>query len=41
MNPIYRIGGGAGAGLSFKLGFLDSVIGPSSLSFGYLAGPNA
>jgi len=40
-NPIYRIGGGAGAGVSFKLGFLDSVIGPSSISLGYLAGPGA
>ncbi|MGH2414892.1 MAG: iron uptake porin, partial [Microcystaceae cyanobacterium] len=37
-NPIYRIGGGAGAALSFQLGFLESVLGPSTLTFGYLAG---
>ncbi|GBF82340.1 iron uptake porin [Aphanothece sacrum] len=37
-NPIYRIGGGAGAGGSFQLGFLQSILGPSSISFGYLAG---
>ncbi len=37
-NPIYRIGGGAGAGMSFKVGFLESVLGPTSVSFGYLAG---
>ena len=39
-NPIYRIGGGSGAGLSLELGFLDSVIGPTALTVGYLAGPN-
>ena len=37
-NPIYRIGGGAGAGMSFKVGFLESLLGPTSVSFGYLAG---
>ena len=37
-NPIYRIGGGAGAGMSFQVGFLESLIGPTSVSFGYLAG---
>ncbi|MDJ0845847.1 iron uptake porin [Crocosphaera sp.] len=37
-NPIYRIGGGAGAGMSFKVGFLESILGPTSVSFGYLAG---
>ncbi len=40
-NPIYRIGGGAGAGFSLQLGFLESLIGPTSLSVGYMAGPNA
>jgi hypothetical protein len=37
-NPIYRIGGGAGAGLTFNLGWLESVLGPSTISVGYLAG---
>lgn len=37
-NPIYRIGGGAGAGASLQLGFLNSLLGPSSLTFGYLSG---
>jgi hypothetical protein len=37
-NPIYRIGGGAGAGLSYKLGFLEGLLGPSTLTVGYLAG---
>jgi hypothetical protein len=36
-NPIYSIGGGAGLGLSFKLGLLDSIVGPSSITVGYLA----
>lgn len=40
-NPIYRIGGGAGIGFSYRLGFLDSIIGPSSLSVGYLSGTAA
>ncbi len=40
-NPIYSIGGGTGAGLSLQLGFLEQILGPSSLSFGYLAGGNA
>jgi hypothetical protein len=39
-NPIYRIGGGSGAGVSLQLGFLQSVIGPTSFSFGYLGGGN-
>ncbi len=39
-NPIYRIGGGSGLGLSFQLDFLKNLIGPTALSFGYLA-PNA
>lgn len=37
-SPIYRIGGGAGAALSFRLGFLEGLLGPSTLSVGYLAG---
>jgi hypothetical protein len=37
-NPIYRIGGGAGAGMNFQIGFLESLLGPTSISFGYLAG---
>lgn len=35
-NPIYQIGGGGGAGLSLQLGFLKDILGPSSLSVGYL-----
>jgi len=37
-NPIYRIGGGSGGGVSLQLGFLQSIVGPTSLSLGYLAG---
>ncbi|WP_342596945.1 iron uptake porin [Cyanobacterium aponinum UTEX 3222] len=37
-NPIYRIGGGSGAGLSYQLGFLEGLLGPSTLTVGYLAG---
>jgi hypothetical protein len=42
-NPIYRIGGGAGAALSYELGFLESLLGPSTLTVGYMAGgsPNS
>ena len=40
-NPIYRIGGGAGGALSFQLGFLEGVLGPSTATVGYLAGPGA
>jgi hypothetical protein len=36
-SPIYRIGGGAGAGVRFGLGKIG-VLGPTSLTFGYLAG---
>ncbi|ACK69942.1 Carbohydrate-selective porin OprB [Gloeothece citriformis PCC 7424] len=40
-NPIYNIGGGAGAGFSLRLGFLESLLGPTTLSAGYLgAEPN-
>lgn len=38
MNPIYRIGGGAGGAVSFGVGPLTSILGPSTLSIGYLAG---
>ncbi|NET56682.1 MAG: iron uptake porin [Symploca sp. SIO2E6] len=37
-NPIYRIGGGTGIGFNFNLDFLESFLGPSQLSVGYLAG---
>ncbi|MEQ9000775.1 MAG: iron uptake porin [Coleofasciculus sp. B1-GNL1-01] len=40
-NPIYRIGGGAGAALSLGVGPLERVLGPSTLTLGYLAGPGA
>ena len=37
-SPIYRIGGGAGAAISFGVGPLQSILGPSTLTVGYLAG---
>jgi hypothetical protein len=37
-NPIYRIGGGSGLGLSYQLGFLEGLLGPSTLTVGYMAG---
>lgn len=37
-SPIYRIGGGAGAAISFGVGPLESILGPSTLTVGYLAG---
>ncbi|MDY6785711.1 MAG: iron uptake porin [Cyanobacteriota bacterium] len=40
-NPIYRIGGGSGAAISFGFTPLESIIGPSTLTFGYLAGEGA
>jgi BMFP domain-containing protein YqiC len=40
-NPIYRIGGGAGAAISLGVGPLESILGPSTLTVGYLAGPSA
>jgi len=36
-NPIYSIGGGTGIGTSLELGFLNNLLGPTSLSVGYLA----
>nr|WP_242060536.1 iron uptake porin [Aerosakkonema funiforme] len=38
MSPIYRIGGGAGGGISFAFGRGGSFFKPSSLTVGYLAG---
>lgn len=40
-SSIYYIGGGTGAGLSLQLGFLEGILGPTSLSLGYLAGSTA
>jgi hypothetical protein len=40
-SPIYRIGGGAGAAISLGTGPLESVLGPSTLTLGYLAGDAA
>ncbi|MGB7439617.1 MAG: iron uptake porin [Coleofasciculaceae cyanobacterium] len=40
-NPIYRIGGGAGGAISLGVGPLESILGPSTLTVGYLAGPDA
>lgn len=37
-NPIYRIGGGAGAGISFGFSPIRSILGPSTITLGYLAG---
>ncbi|MEC5032323.1 MAG: iron uptake porin [Oscillatoria sp. PMC 1051.18] len=37
-NPIYRIGGGAGAAISFAFSPLESILGPSTVTIGYLAG---
>lgn len=37
-NPIYRIGGGSGIAFSYELGFLESLLGPSTATVGYLAG---
>jgi len=37
-SPIYRIGGGAGAAVSFGFSPLESILGPSTITLGYLAG---
>ena len=37
-NPIYRIGGGAGAAISFGIGGLGNFLKGSSITAGYLAG---
>ncbi|MDJ0773491.1 MAG: iron uptake porin [Mastigocoleus sp. MO_167.B18] len=36
-SPIYRIGGGAGAGVNLSFGKSGTVLGSSSLTLGYLA----
>ena len=36
-SPIYRIGGGAGGGIRFGVGKIG-ILGPTSITFGYLAG---
>jgi hypothetical protein len=39
-NPIYRLGGGAGAGINYSFGgkgLLGGIFGPTSFSLGYLA----
>ncbi|BAQ61452.1 hypothetical protein GM3708_1858 [Geminocystis sp. NIES-3708] len=42
-SPIYRIGGGTGVAFSYRLGFLESLLGPSTATISYLAGgsPNS
>jgi hypothetical protein len=42
-SPIYRIGGGSGVAFSYRLGFLEGLLGPSTATIGYLAGgsPNS
>jgi len=40
-SPIYRIGGGAGAAISLGAGPIERVLGPSTLTLGYLAGSDA
>ncbi|MDB9493320.1 iron uptake porin [Spirulina major CS-329] len=37
-NPIYRIGGGTGAALSFGFTPIESILGPSTVTLGYFAG---
>ncbi|MEC4806972.1 MAG: iron uptake porin [Jaaginema sp. PMC 1079.18] len=37
-NPIFRIGGGAGAAISFGFSPIESILGPSTVTLGYLAG---
>jgi hypothetical protein len=40
-SSIYYIGGGTGAGASIQVGFLESLLGPTSINIGYLAGSTA
>ncbi|MEM9543282.1 MAG: iron uptake porin [Cyanobacteria bacterium P01_E01_bin.42] len=40
-NSIFRIGGGAGAALSFGFTPIESILGPSTVTFGYFAGTGA
>lgn len=37
-SPIYRIGGGSGIALSYRSGFLESILGPTTVTVSYLAG---
>ncbi len=37
-SPIYRIGGGGGGALSFDFGLLEGILGPSTVTVGYLSG---
>lgn len=37
-NPIYRIGGGSGAAISLGFTPIEAILGPSTLTIGYLAG---
>jgi hypothetical protein len=37
-SPIYRIGGGSGVAFSYQLGFLQSLLGPSTATVSYFAG---
>ncbi len=40
-SPIFRIGGGSGAAVSLGFTPIESILGPSTLTFGYMAGSNA
>jgi len=42
-NPIYRVGGGSGLALSYQIGFLENILGPTTITASYLAGgsPNS
>ncbi|WP_373480501.1 iron uptake porin [Geminocystis sp.] len=42
-SPIYRIGGGSGVAFSYQLGFLQSLLGPTSATISYMGGgsPNS
>ncbi|MBP0019279.1 MAG: carbohydrate porin [Cyanobacteria bacterium SBLK] len=40
-NSIFRIGGGAGAALSFGFTPIESILGPSTVTLGYFAGTGA
>jgi hypothetical protein len=40
-SPIYRIGGGAGAGFTYNFGKEGSPLANSGVTVGYLAGPSA
>lgn len=40
-SPIYRIGGGVGAGVTLGFGKEGTFLGDSRLTLGYLAGPDA